>query len=55
MLGLGARHGGSWMCDSVRMLYLLIYLVIQVEVEHAFFHCAKAYLRSPNPNPNPKP
>ena len=34
------------MCDSVRVLYLLTYLVIQVEVEHAFFHCAKAYLRS---------
>ena len=53
VLGLGARHGGivelsedSWVCDSVRVLYLLTYLVIQVEVEHAFFHCAKAYLRS---------
>ena len=33
VLGLGARHGGivelsedSWVCDSVRVLYLLTYL-----------------------------
>ena len=37
VLGLGARHGGivelsegSWVCDSVRVLYLLTYLVYQV-------------------------
>ena len=55
VLGLGAWHGGivelsegSWMSDGVRVLYLLTYLLddVQVEVEHAFFHCAKAYLRS---------
>ena len=33
---------------SACFTYLLTYLLddVQVEVEHAFFHCAKAYLRS---------